>query len=361
MQTLIELTPGDPSTRQPYHLIGAGSFAYVFRSLAASEPHVIKIPSKNDPHIRYLYGEEFKILHIIRAHSHPNIIQFIHGIYNEQEGDFLASYFMLELVNGSDLHVQINNWKKRGLFLPPILLYELLLGIAMGMRHLHENCSIIHRDIKLENILLHITEEKIIPKITDFGLSCQITSFNEMILSERRVGTRQYMAPESFRFGQYFVRSDVYSFAVLMFVMATFILPHNPFGADNETIKKIMTAVSIGGRQEIPFFVDTHLKKMIHDCWAPEPQNRPFASEIENCLIERLIAEPKLSHHSTALTRIPDNQRVFTKWNRPFGIFSSSLSRIPAASPSQAGAVIEEVVTAASHDVHDVVNQKMEP
>ncbi|CAK8561983.1 unnamed protein product [Lathyrus sativus] len=92
--------------------------------------------------------------------------------------------------------------------------HKIILGIAEGLAYLHEesNVRIIHRDIKLSNILL---EDDFTPKIADFGLARLFPEDNSHI-STVVAGTLGYMAPEYVIRGKLTEKADVYSFGVLV-------------------------------------------------------------------------------------------------------------------------------------------------
>ncbi|XP_073129095.1 cysteine-rich receptor-like protein kinase 15 [Henckelia pumila] len=109
--------------------------------------------------------------------------------------------FIFDPIKRNDL-----DWERR---------YKIIVGIAKGLLYLHEESrlKIIHRDLKASNILL---DEDMNPKIADFGMAKLFAGDETHGSTNRIVGAYTYMPPEYALHGQFSVKSDVFSFGVLI-------------------------------------------------------------------------------------------------------------------------------------------------
>ena len=116
--------------------------------------------------------------------QHPNIIKLIDIFEN---ADYY--YIVLEYMEGKDLFDYLHSRKFK---IPEARARELAQGICEGVKYMHQY-GIIHRDLKLENIMMTDSSEKAVPKIVDFGLS-KILGPSEK--ATEPFGTLSYCAPE---------------------------------------------------------------------------------------------------------------------------------------------------------------------
>ncbi|KAD2805048.1 hypothetical protein E3N88_38425 [Mikania micrantha] len=93
--------------------------------------------------------------------------------------------------------------------------FQIIQGIARGVLYLHQDSrlKVVHRDLKAGNILL---DHQMFPKIADFGLARMFKENESEANTKRVVGTLGYISPEYAVNGLFSLKSDIFSFGVLV-------------------------------------------------------------------------------------------------------------------------------------------------
>ncbi len=165
-----------------------------------------------------LCDEEAKMrfVHEAKAASslnHPNITT-IHEIEEVEDECFIC----MEYIEGKSLKQLIKEREIEGWDMGKII--DVSIQIAGGLSKAHQK-SIVHRDIKSDNIML--TNEDLV-KIMDFGLA-KLKGVTKLTKTGTTLGTMQYMSPEQAQGMEVDQRSDVFSFGVVLYEMITGQLP----------------------------------------------------------------------------------------------------------------------------------------
>ena len=200
------------------------------------------------------------------ALNHPNICT----VYEVAEAGG-QTFIAMEYVEGRPLNALI---PAEGLPVDQVLRYG--TQIAQALAHSHDR-GVVHRDLKSSNVM--VTPEGRI-KVLDFGLAKRLgeaTAVEEATRTEGpalsrpgiAVGTYPYMSPEVLRGEPADARSDIWSFGVLFYEMATGALPFQ-----GKSLFDLTAAVLRGPMPELPVRIGAGMRAILGRCLTREPGQR---------------------------------------------------------------------------------------
>ncbi|XP_010448752.1 PREDICTED: cysteine-rich receptor-like protein kinase 11 [Camelina sativa] len=277
--------------------LGEGGFGAVYKGKLSNgtEVAVKRLSKMSGQGTREFRNEAV----LVSKLQHRNLVRLL-GFCLEGEEKILIyefvpnkslDYFLFDPVKQSQL-----DWTRR---------YNIIGGIARGVLYLHQDSqlTIIHRDLKASNILL---DANMNPKISDFGLATIFGMEQTQGNTNRIAGTYAYMSPEYAMHGQYSMKSDIYSFGVLVLEIISGKKNSSVYQMDEtSTAGNLVTYASRLWRNKSPLelvdptigrnYQSNEVTRCIHIallCVQENPEDRPMLSTIILMLTSNTVTLP---------------------------------------------------------------------
>jgi serine/threonine protein kinase len=222
-------------------ILGSGGFGTVYKAYDKFEKKYVAIKISQ---VKDIFGK-FTLLNEVelsrKIDHHANVARYEFGLRVTQP--FLIDYAVMDYYEDGNLdHVLKKNQGK----LSEEERHDIVDGILEGLKHLHTE-GVIHRDIKLANILMHKTRGgQWRPKIADFGLSRLMDSMDSSVSNSAIGITIAYAAPEQIENHPIKKNVDLWAFGVILYRLMTGRLPFaaakgaDPTSANLEMSRKIV-------------------------------------------------------------------------------------------------------------------------
>ncbi|CAM8901247.1 unnamed protein product [Rhodiola kirilowii] len=286
------------------NLVGEGSFGRVYRAQFdnGKDLAVKKIDSS-------LIRDSDDFLEMVSRLSklhHSNVAELVG--YCSEHGQHLLVY---EFHKNGSLHEILHlsdgystaplTWNTR---------VNIALGTARALEYLHESCSpsIIQKSFKSDNILL---DSDLNPSLSECGLASLIPDADQVLSQDLGSG---YAAPEVSMSSQYSLKSDVYTFGVVMLELFT---GRKPFDSSRPRAEQSLIRWATPQLHDIDALANMADPKLdglysikslsryadvIVLCVQPEPEFRPPMSEVVESLV-RLVMRTNMSRRTTGASR----------------------------------------------------------
>ncbi|KAL5739344.1 hypothetical protein ACOSP7_028252 [Xanthoceras sorbifolium] len=292
-------------------ILGQGSFGPVYKAtMPTGGVAAVKVLASNSNQGEREFQTEVSLLG--RLH-HRNLVNLIG--YCVDKGQHMLIYEFMS--NGSLANLlysegQVLGWEER---------LQISLDISHGIEYLHEGAvpPVIHRDLKSANILL---DHSMKAKVADFGLS------KEEVFDGRNSGlkgTYGYMDPAYMSSNKLTMKSDIYSFGIIIFELITAIHPQqnlmeyvNLAGMSHDGVDEILDKQLVGACniEEV-----RELAKIGQKCLHKSPRKRPSIGEVMQAILKikqrRLAKEDTMSfaagEYSRMMSRIEVQQIELSK------------------------------------------------
>ncbi|KAF0905218.1 hypothetical protein E2562_001007 [Oryza meyeriana var. granulata] len=287
-------------------MIGKGGFGMVYKGVLPDGQEIaVKRLCRSS---RQGIGELKSELVLVAKLYHKNLVRLIGICLEDQEKvlvyEYLPNRSLDIILFDTDKNRELD-WGRR---------FKIINGIARGLQYLHEDSQlkIVHRDLKASNILLDFDHS---PKISDFGLAKIFGGDQSEDVTNRIAGTYGYMAPEYAMRGHYSIKSDVFSFGVLVLEIVTGRRNSGSYdsGQDVDLLNLVWEHWTRGNVVEL---IDPSLGnhppidqilKCIHIgllCVQRKPASRPMISSVNIMLSSSTVRLPSLSRPAFCIQEV---------------------------------------------------------
>ncbi|XP_061758534.1 tyrosine-protein kinase Srms [Nerophis ophidion] len=237
--------------------LGEGHFGEVWEAMWTTEKKKVAIKMLKQEDTRQ--DEFVKEVQALKSLHHPKLIQLL-AMCSRGE----PVYIVTELMSKGSLKSYLAS--AEGQVLTSAHLIYMGSQVAEGMAYL-EDRNIVHRDLAARNILVG---DDLVCKVADFGLARIIKDSVYTASRTTKIPVR-WTAPEAAIRHKFSVKSDVWSFGVLLYEM----MSRGKMPYEGKSNQQVLDLLSSGARLACPSRCPHNIYRIMKDCWEAEPARRP--------------------------------------------------------------------------------------
>lgn len=252
--------------------LGAGNFGEVWKGTWQGRVEVAVKTLKPNTMSPEAFLQEAEIM---KKFSHPHLVA-MYAVCTDQEPFYIITEFM---INGALLDFLRKDESKMKLSFDSLI--SIAAQVASGMAHL-ERRGLIHRDLAARNVLIG---ENLLTKVADFGLARVIVD-NEYSAHQGARFPVKWTAPEAISFGKFTVKSDVWSFGILLMELFTYGQVPYPGMNNREVIDQVERGYRMAQPSHISYpesksmpkevaSAQSNVYKIMLEAWNRDPFKRP--------------------------------------------------------------------------------------
>ncbi|CAM5095260.1 unnamed protein product [Natator depressus] len=258
--------------------LGAGQFGEVWMATYNKHTKVaVKTMKPGSMSVEAFLAEA----NLMKSLQHDKLVK-LHAVVTKEEPIYIITEFMEK---GSLLDfLKSDEGNKQ----PLPKLIDFSAQVAEGMAFIEQR-NYIHRDLRAANILVSAT---LVCKIADFGLA-RIIEDNEYTAREGAKFPIKWTSPEAINFGSFTIKSDVWSFGILLMEIVTYGRTPYPGMSNPEVIRALERGYRMPRTENCP----EELYDIMMRCWKTKPEDRPTFEYTQSVLEDFFTATESQYQH----------------------------------------------------------------